>query len=42
MFVSIRYKIDCCYFFNCSYRNYINKNDINNKIKFILKIYYNN
>ena len=33
MFMSIRYKIDYCYFFNCTYRNYIDKYNINNKIK---------
>ena len=36
MFVSIKCKIDRCCFFSCSYRNYIDKNNVNNKI--ILKI----
>ena len=42
MFMSIRYKINYCYFFNCTYRNYNNKYNINNKIKNIWKILYNN
>ena len=37
-FVSIRYKINYCYFFYCSYKNYVIMNVINNKIKIVYNI----
>ena len=40
--MSIKYKINCSYFVNCSYRYYINENINNNKIKILWKILHNN
>ena len=39
---TIRYKINCSYFVNCSYRYYINENINNIKIKILWKILHNN